>query len=404
MERDLVFKVLEVAAFALQKAIVYLGVASSFCIKSIKGRGVSRVWVVASEEISGIQKGLAEYLNNSVSINLQRMPTFYQYRYTHQIPKKISRSPLLAGIYRHLIGPFWLGFYSSFAEGVVYLGISSFLLTGRDQRKFEFNFLYKRNVKIICYLLGTDIRSPLKMREQELRDREENYGTYQKYTSPNFCTTEYEISKQKLAKVIDEYAAAIFNASYDQASYLNRPTHPSFTFVHDDIFKFQEEKFQNLKEIRVIHAPSNPIIKGTQVIRTIVRQLQNEGYAIHYVELNQKPNIEVLEELQKSHISINELYSFTPGIFTLESLASGCAVLTRSDSNYEPGLPPGANSAWVVTPSYELYKNLKYFCDNPEQIQVQAKLGYEWANSHAKLSIVGRKIRRIIEDSEPPRI
>ena len=122
-----------------------------------------------------------------------------------------------------------------------------------------------------------------------------------------------------------------------------------------------------------------------------------DGFVFDYVEKIEVPNSEILEQLSKSHIVINELYAFMPGVFAIESMAHSCAVLTRADPHFEKSLPIGSDKAWVVTPSYLLYRNLRSLLENPELIETQALNGFKWALNNASLQSEGPKLQKILD-------
>lgn len=64
--------------------------------------------------------------------------------------------------------------------------------------------------------------------------------------------------------------------------------------------------------VRILHAPSNPIVKGTEEIRAAVARLIEEGLPIDYRELTGVPNAEVLAELSRCDLVIDQLYSDHP--------------------------------------------------------------------------------------------
>lgn len=61
----------------------------------------------------------------------------------------------------------------------------------------------------------------------------------------------------------------------------------------------------------ILHAPSDPERKGTDIIRHTVRRLQDKGYDIELREIIGKPNSEVLSQLSHCDFVIDELYSDT---------------------------------------------------------------------------------------------
>lgn len=64
--------------------------------------------------------------------------------------------------------------------------------------------------------------------------------------------------------------------------------------------------------VRIVHAPSNPGPKGTALVRELVDRMRREGHAIDYIELINRPNHEVLLELSRCDLVIDELYSDIP--------------------------------------------------------------------------------------------
>ena len=66
------------------------------------------------------------------------------------------------------------------------------------------------------------------------------------------------------------------------------------------------------KPIRILHAPSNPSLKGTPRIRAAVADLQRAGHAIELVEVVGQPNDVVLRELAACDLVVDQLYSDSP--------------------------------------------------------------------------------------------
>ncbi len=69
--------------------------------------------------------------------------------------------------------------------------------------------------------------------------------------------------------------------------------------------------FPGLEILRVLHAPSSGAYKGTKLIREAVQRAQAGGIPIHYEELSNQPNHEVVKAIKRCHVVIDELYSDT---------------------------------------------------------------------------------------------
>src|SRR5262249_21215420 len=64
--------------------------------------------------------------------------------------------------------------------------------------------------------------------------------------------------------------------------------------------------------IRIVHAPSDPVSKGTPAIRRAVENLRARcPYPLEYVELQGRPNREVLEELARCDLVVDQVYNDT---------------------------------------------------------------------------------------------
>jgi glycosyltransferase involved in cell wall biosynthesis len=76
--------------------------------------------------------------------------------------------------------------------------------------------------------------------------------------------------------------------------------------------------------VRILHAPSEPLSKGTDVIREAVSGLRALGYAIDYVEIAGRPHAEVLSALRRCDLVVDEVYSDAPmAMFSAEAAFYG---------------------------------------------------------------------------------
>ena len=64
--------------------------------------------------------------------------------------------------------------------------------------------------------------------------------------------------------------------------------------------------------IRILHSPSNPTVKGSEVIHAAVGRLIEEGLPLQLIETRDMPNRVVHEQLQTCHFVVDQLYSDGP--------------------------------------------------------------------------------------------
>jgi hypothetical protein len=80
--------------------------------------------------------------------------------------------------------------------------------------------------------------------------------------------------------------------------------------------------------LRVLHSPSNPVLKGTARIRAAVEGLRARGLSVELVTIEGRPNAEVMQALRDCDLAIDQLYSDTPmAAFATEAASVGRAVL-----------------------------------------------------------------------------
>jgi hypothetical protein len=381
--------------FSLQKVLLH----ASFAATRLTGRRRPITWVVGPQEIASMAHRLAALIPGSHTAVIVDNP-YFAFRYESRIPA--IRSPLLRDLARGILGPIILGRLVARARGFLYLGELGFLPNARDSRAYEFEFLTRRGCVLVCYFVGSDIRSPARMRELEKATGLQNLGTHLGRVDPVFDTPEYDAERRRLAEVAETFAHAVFSATVDQASYLQRPTHPITYFFPDDEFLADRGKFTDLSRPVIVHAPTSPQIKGTEHVRSAIERLESEGYRFEYVELIGVPNTVVRSELRRAHIALNQFYAYIPGVFGIEALASLCAVLMSADETIEPDLPRGSNTAWLVTRYDNIYEQLKSLLDHPESIEPLAVRGQDWARKHVGFASAGPRLREILDSVLPP--
>lgn len=244
---------------------------------------------------------------------------------------------------------------------------------------------------------GSDVRSMTLMQEHQRETGLANIATYLGQVSPVFLSSEYEKEKLEIARSASDFADEIFTMRVDQSTYLERETQPYQYFLPDEQILANLDKFDNLDEPVIVHAPSSPIIKGTQLVRAAVELLKGEGYEFEYIELSGVAHEEVRSVLERAHLVLNQFYAHAPGVFGVEAMAAGCVVLMSADEYVEPDLPLGSNGAWVVTKHWQVYNHLRKLLDQPDQLRSQAEAAQDWVRLHAATSVAGPRFRKVLD-------
>lgn len=379
-------RVLRRLAMVYQRAALVLSYAVN------KRRRLPRIsWIVGPAEIASMLGQIAAAIPGSYSVCFSPNAA-YDIVYDH----KFRFAPDRRWLEHIIFGPIILGRLLTQARGIIYVGHTGFLLNEFDQREFEFAFIAKRGVRIVCYWTGSDIRSTKRMHELERRTGMPNISTYIGERNALLETETWDEQKRQIAEVASRYASAMFSNTVDHLSYLTVGTEPFLYFLPDEPLP-NPGKFDDLSPIVLIHATTAPSIKGTPLVRAAVARLREEGYDFEYVELIGAPNATVKRELARAHIALNQFYGFSPAVFGVESLAAGCVVMMSSDEFVETDLPRGSNECWVVTKHHEVHSNLKRLLDDPSALEPIAQRGRAWAERYAMRSGAGAILNRTLD-------
>jgi len=382
------------AGHGIQVVLVYVSLWANRLVRLGRQRDID--WVVGPYETAALVHNISSVIPSSYSVVLAAHP-YYSFSYDFQ--PKPSRAHAVAKFRAAFYGPMMLGRLACRAKGFIYVSGVGFLTAERDQRTWEFRFLKRRGLRLVCYFTGNDIRSPKLMRELEVATGRPNLGTYLAEVHPAFRLASYDDAKRRVAAVADRYADVVFNAAVDQRSYLTTPTHPFMYFHPDDDVTKAFGKYAHIECPVIVHAPSTPILKGTQLVRAAIAQLREEGYRFEYVELIDVPHEVITGALSRAHIALNEFYAVLPGVFGVEAMAAGCALLTSADETIETQLPQGSNQAWVVTAHHQVVTNLRALLDQPERMEVVARAGVRWVRDHATRGRSGIELLRILSEA-----
>ncbi|MEV1129866.1 hypothetical protein [Agromyces sp. NPDC049794] len=365
-------------AFAVQRVLLVV----SHAVHRTTRRDIT--WVVGPDELASMVGNIADAVPGSYSVSLSPH-RFYPRTYDRLLSS--AGGPRIASLRRLIAGPWILGALSRRAGGVVYVGAVGFLVSSVDDREFEFAFLRRHGVKIACYFTGDDIRAPRLMHELEQVYGRPNLSTVVGTLDPLFESDEYDALKRRIGAIADRFADVIFTAPVDQRGYLTSDVRAFRYFYPDDRFRLDLEKYVRPERLVLVHAPSAPVLKGTQFVREAIERLRSEGYDFEYHEFTDVSNDEVRQVLSRAHLVLNQFYAYLPGVFGIEALASSCVMLCSADERIEPLiLGPGANDAWVVTGPDEVYEHTRTLLEHPESLAEQARRGFEWAMRYASAS------------------
>ncbi|WP_438353551.1 glycosyltransferase [Microbacterium sp. CJ88] len=131
--------------------------------------------------------------------------------------------------------------------------------------------------------------------------------------------------------------------------------------------------------IRVVHAPTNPNLKGTPDIAPVARRLQEEGI-IEYVELTGIPNDEMPAVFADADVVLDQFRTGDYGVGACETMAAGRIVLAhvtdqvRAEVEKHAGMPLPIPETTIAT----VEATLRDIAARPERYREIARRGPEF--------------------------
>jgi hypothetical protein len=213
--------------------------------------------------------------------------------------------------------------------------------------------------------------------------------------------------KRKINK-IDKYADIVVNI-IPQALYHTRPFVSGLCLgLPNDLSEktklIDPNKLSPKKGVRVLHAPSNPVPKGTYKIRAAISKFKELGFEIDYIELVGRPNSDVLNELAQCDFIIDEIYSDTPmaGFATEAAFFGKPAIVGGYYSKFigqeisQEQIPPS-----LFCHPDDLYASIeKMIIDKKYRISLGLK-AYEFVTNHWKRNLVAQRYLKLITGDFP---
>ncbi|RPG49571.1 MAG: hypothetical protein CBC64_005335 [Gammaproteobacteria bacterium TMED104] len=322
------------------------------------------------------------------SINLD-VNRFYDSRYQNDLSHLPKALKLLV---LPIIFPFVLR-----NSSIIYYFSSASFFISNDGRNFEFKIAKKHNLQVICFLMGSEIRSLKLAQNLSKKINSDHWSNYLDSRVSTQLIAQSDFRSRIYSEAINNHADVVFGAERDNISYIKKRIHFIPMPVSRDNYNINREKWNDLSQVKILHSPSSPLIKGTQIVMAAVKKLELEGYKFTFKFLSGVSQDKVIHELDDCHFALNEFYAYCPGLFGIEALEANCLLLTSAKKEFEPSLFDGCDDAWVSTQYYEIYDNLKYYLDNLDLAKARANQGTLWAKRHCSHLASTNYVDRIVK-------
>jgi hypothetical protein len=186
------------------------------------------------------------------------------------------------------------------------------------------------------------------------------------------------------------------------ATYIGLPIH-----IDQCGCKRAKEKHEDsrIKErIVILHAPSNPKVKGSSTIKQEINSLIKLGYQIEFRELEKLPNEEVLKQINNSDLIVDQLYSETPMAgFSTEAafFAKPAIVCGYAKKWFNEIYPPGKIPPTVYCHPDNFLETLQFVINNMSYVKEVGIEAKKFIDNNWTPKLVAQKYLQIINNEIP---
>jgi glycosyltransferase involved in cell wall biosynthesis len=145
---------------------------------------------------------------------------------------------------------------------------------------------------------------------------------------------------------------------------------------------------------KVIHIPSEPYLKGSDVIMKSLSELKEEGLKFEIEYKSKIPHNEVKKLLEEADILVDEIIFHGPGVLGLEAMASGCAVSTNHLTEYSTVFNP---PVWSINKN-NIKEKLRLLIENYELRQELINSGVNFVREFNNPTKIVNDILRNLEN------
>lgn len=303
-------------------------------------------------------------------------PFYPDYRYDWDLNAPELRPPLA----RRAQFEKWADAHDVF----VYIWAETSLLPGFE----DLALLKERGKKIVAIFCGSDVRHAGAYHQQ--------YGMPigDSPLSPFDRALPLETYLTRI-RLFEHFADLVLSVP-NQACLQIRPYH----HLHLPIALEEFPEHRPAREVpMVVHAPSRRGIKGTKRILETLDELRAEGVDFELRLLENLPNAEVKKALLEADAAIDQIEISLHGRFTLEALASGCAVTTSDRPGFEP--IPAERPLWAID-GLHLKTQLREFLTNATKRRALAERARAFVATHHDRTRVAARLLALLDAPTPP--
>jgi hypothetical protein len=209
-----------------------------------------------------------------------------------------------------------------------------------------------------------------------------------------WCLCNETVKKKALVNRLESSSDKIFGQD-DLTGYVEDKSKLLWFYIISDYPKLRvnlDEKF-NQKEIRIIHFPSNPLVKQSHIIVPILNKFKNHEDVKIVIKEAVWERERVEEEISKAHILVNQL-GFGYNTLPVEAMSYGCVVFNSNPLWFKRNVP----EAPIVHITAETLEGLlEHFINNTDELRKYAEKSVEYYYKYHSPKAVGNHYSKILE-------
>lgn len=183
----------------------------------------------------------------------------------------------------------------------------------------------------------------------------------------------------------------------DSTSYVNDKSKLIWLYSISDYPKKNIDLLEkyNQKELRIIHFPSNPLVKQSHIIVPILQKFVNHKDVRVIIKDGVWERERIEEELSKAHILVNVLGTGY-NILAVEAMSYGCTVFNSHPEWFRRNVP---DAPIVHITAENLEDTLRHFIDanNRAELRDYAKRSIEYYFKYISPKAFGNHYRKVLE-------
>ncbi|MFX4262066.1 glycosyltransferase [Pelotomaculum propionicicum] len=192
---------------------------------------------------------------------------------------------------------------------------------------------------------------------------------------PKLCSANRQLAR----KMAEKYGKVNFVSTPDLLEFVERsvllPQVVDFDLINEIIKEPLPER--NPEKFVIAHAPTNRLIKGTQYLIDCVKRLQNKGFDIDLLLIENMSHAEALRMYRCADLAVDQLLVGSYGLLSAELMALGVPTITyiREDLvDKYPKRPPLINAN-----PFNLEDTIAYLYKNREELTTCQDAGLAYA-------------------------